>query len=241
MLRHLSKCHPDLVARHNNDKAQSAVKKGEDIRKHVTYGGQFFQCYLKWMVMTYQPLNTCENKLFRSMCSELCPKVKHIDRHTLVSKMSEQAARVKATLAVELKGNHFSLTCDHWTSIAGTSYLGVTVHYIDEEWRLISLTLSCTEHTGSSKAPDVLRVLREAWESYDLKTSFIVGVVTDTAPVMGLFGRQLPDGVPHLYCVDHVVELTTVRIFNIFTFHFTFSFHVTLFISSFISCFVFRD
>ena len=35
-----------------------------------------------------------------------------------------------------------------------------------------------------------------------------MGVVTDTAPVMGAFGRQLPDGVPHFYGVDNVLELT---------------------------------
>ena len=74
----------------------------------------------------------------------------------------------------------------------------------------MSFTLSCNEGTGSSKIDDILRVLREAWVAYNLDTKNLVGVVTDTAPVMGAFGRKLPDGVPHLYCVDHVLELTPV-------------------------------
>lgn len=166
--------------------------------------------YLKWVVRTFQPMNTCENRYFREMCTELNSKVKAIDRHTAVTKMSEVAVRVKATLEIELLDQYYALTCDHWTSIAGTSYLAATVHYIDDEWNLVSFTLSCKEHIGSSKADDVLRVLKDAWVAYDLNTKHMVGVVTDTAPVMGLFGRKLPDGVPHLYCVDHVIELTTV-------------------------------
>lgn len=162
--------------------------------------------------MTFQPLNTCESTTFREMCWELNPKVKHLDRHTVTTKMSELAARVKKTLEKEIKGQYFALTCDHWTSIAGISYLAATIHYIDADWRLVSFTLSCREHTGSSKADDVLRVLKDAWTAYNLDTKNLVGVVTDTAPVMGSFGRKLPEGVPHLYCVDHVIELTTVRL-----------------------------
>lgn len=162
--------------------------------------------------MTYQPLNTCESKAFKDMCSSLNPKVKSIDRHTATSRIGEIAARVKASLEIDLKRQYFALTCDHWTSIAGTSYLAATVHYINDDWELVSFTLSCKEHTGTSKADDVLRVLKDAWVAYKLDTNHLVGVVTDTAPVMGAFGRKLPDNVPHLYCVDHVLELTTVSV-----------------------------
>ena len=125
--------------------------------------------------------------------------------------IGQQAARVRATLKKELAGKYFAFTCDHWSSLAGTNYLGVTVHYINDNWILKSFTLSCGEHTGSSKADDILRELTSAWTVYDLKATHMVGVVTDTAPVMGNFGRQLPLDVPHFYCVDHVLELTTVR------------------------------
>ena len=135
----------------------------------------------------------------------------------MVQVIGQQAARVRATLKKELKGKHFALTCDHWSSLAGTNYLGVTVHYINDNWMLKSFTLSCGEHTGASKADDILRELRSAWTVYDLPADYMVGVVTDTAPVMGSFGRQLPLNVPHFYCVDHVLELTTVRNASFYT------------------------
>ena len=135
----------------------------------------------------------------------------------MVQVIGQQAARVRATFKKELKGKYFALTYDHWSSLAGTNYLGVTVHYINDNWMLKSFTLSCGEHTGASKADDILRELRSAWTVYDLPAHYMVGVVTDTAPVMGSFGRQLPLNVPHFYCVDHVLELTTVRNASFYT------------------------
>jgi hypothetical protein len=208
----LKKCHPEVIEKNNADRAAEAVAKGESIKSFLSYGGSFFQAFLKWVVYTFQPISTCENEHFRAMCYELNPKVQYFDRHKVTDVIGQQAARVKATLKTELQNKYYSLTCDHWISLAGTNYLGVTAHYITEGWKLRSFTLSCNEHIGSSKADDILRELRLAWESYDLDTSHLMGVVTDTAPVMGAFGRQLPAGVPHFYCVDHVLELTTISI-----------------------------
>lgn len=182
-----------MILENNEAKAQEAIKKGDTITNFVVYGGDFFVKYLKLVVMTYQPLNTC-----KSMCSSLNPKVKSIVRHTATTKIDEIAARVKASLEIELKHQYFARTCDRRTSIAGTSYVATTVHYINDDWELVSFTLSCKEHTGTSKVDDVLRVLKDAWVAYKLDTNHIVGVVTDTAPVMGAFGRKLPDNVLYL-------------------------------------------
>lgn len=208
--RHLERCHPEIIHQINSKKAEKSVSSGQNIRDFVTYGGQFFQSFLKWVVFTYQPINTCENEYFRRMCYELNPKVQYFDRHKVTKVVSEQAARVKATLMKELGDKHFALTCDHWTSLAGHNYLGVTAHYITESWKLRSFTLSCNEHTGSSKADDILRELKNAWTTNELSSDRMISVVTDTAPVMRSFGRQLPKFVPHFYCVDHVLKLTTV-------------------------------
>lgn len=145
-----------------------SVQRGEKISDFVSYGGTFFQSFLKWVVYTYQPINTCENKYFRRMCMELNPKVQFFDRHKVVSVRGEQASRVRATLKVELKHRHFALTCDHWTSLPGTNYLGVTCHYINKKWQMKSFILSCDEHVGGSKAGDIIRELTHAWSTYDL-------------------------------------------------------------------------
>lgn len=198
-----------------NTAADIAISNGGDIRNHVKYGGEAFQEFMAWTCETYQPLNTSENKHFRNFMLKLNPKAQVYDRHTVTSKLGDQAAVVKATLKKVLQNQYYALTCDHWSSVAGTSYMGATVHFIDTDWSLISFTLNCNEHSGSSDAPESLRVLTEAYEAYELSHLNLVGVVTDTAPVMGYFGRLLPADVPHFYCVDHVMELTTGFAFHL--------------------------
>ena len=110
-----------------------------------------------------------------------------------------------------------AVTCDHWSSIAKVSYLAATVNFIDENWELVSFTLSCNQHSGASKAPDVLRELRKASEAFGITPDHLIAVVSDTAPVMAFFGRSLFEeyGVSHFYCTAHVLELTTGMAFNI--------------------------
>ena len=67
------------------------------------------------------------------MCTEFYPKVQFLDSHKVTLVISEQAARVKATLK---RVKHFAVTCDHWISLAGHNYLGVTAHYVTESWKL---------------------------------------------------------------------------------------------------------
>jgi hypothetical protein len=109
-----------------------------------------------------------------------------------------------------------ALTTDHWTSVANVSYLAATVHFINENWELISFTLSCNERSGASKAPDVLRELKKAWEAFGITTEFLMAVVSDTAPVMAAFGRLMYEdyAVSHVYCAAHVLELTTGTTFQ---------------------------
>ena len=133
--------------------------------------------YLKWIVMTYQPIATCEDPHFCTMCSSLNSHVPHLGRAKVISLIKDTSEFVKQTLILALKGIYCAITTDHWTSIANVSYLAATVHFINEDWELISFTLSCKEHSGASKAPDVLRELKKAWESFGITTEFLMAVV----------------------------------------------------------------
>jgi hypothetical protein len=212
MMRHMQKYHKEEMKVVKEKNADEAVEAGKCMGEYITYGGGFFQAFIYWAIKSYQPMNTVEDPNFRAMCYELNPKVKHLDRHTVANKIGDIALWAKSVLKLLVVGVYYALTSDHWTSIAGISYLGVTIHFIDEEFKLVSFTLSCAVHSGDSMAPDILRELQEVWESYGLDPKYCVGCVTDTAPVMGSFGRLLSStfGIPHMYCVDHSMELITV-------------------------------
>jgi hypothetical protein len=167
--------------------------------------------YFKWIVMTYQPIVTCEDPYFRAMITSVNSNVLPLGRAKVTSLIKDTSEFVKKTLILELVGMYCALTTDHWTSVANVSYLAATVHFINENWELISITLSCNEHSGASKAPDVLRELKKAWKAFGITTEFLMAVVSDTAHVMAAFGRLMYED----YAVSHVYCAAQVRHFNL--------------------------
>jgi hypothetical protein len=169
--------------------------------------------YIRWAVMTFQPLSTCEDPYFRAMCADAGKNTPSVYSKKVTDQMKQTASFCKVTLAAAVVGLYFALTCDHWTSLANVAYMATTIHFISDEWELISFTLSCAEHDGAQTAPDILKELEATWQKYGLVTEYLMAVVTDTAPVMCAFGKELKEklDVYHIYCADHVLELTTVN------------------------------
>ena len=96
--------------------------------------------------------------------------------------------------------NKYAITADHWTSLADTTFLAVTCHFINDDWESVSLTLSCSEHSGRTTAAECKR---------EIENAYAVALVTDTKNTMTALGKLI-DG-DHHYCVAHVLELTTVN------------------------------
>ena len=96
--------------------------------------------------------------------------------------------------------NKYAITADHWTSLADTTFLAVTCHFINDDWESVSLILSCSEHSGRTTAAECKR---------EIENACAVALVTDTKNTMTALGKLI-DG-DHHYCVAHVLELTTVN------------------------------
>ena len=91
----------------------------------------------------------------------------------------------------------------------------MTAYWIDEDFKFHSCTMGCWLHEGGSTAED----LRDAFLinlftdcNFDLRKVNIVACVTDTTGNMSKFGRLLEEmGVSHIFCADHVLQLTTKK------------------------------
>lgn len=70
---------------------------------------------------------------------------------------------------------------------------------------------------GAQWIYDSAKELKATWEAYGLRNEFLIAVVSDTASVMGAFGRLLAEeeGVFHVYCTAHVLELITGMAFDV--------------------------
>ena len=80
MTNHLQKCHKDIVANEREKSVKEHVRQGKSLDNYLNLGGLFLSTYLKWVVMTYQPITTCEGPHFRAMCSALNSSVAPLGR-----------------------------------------------------------------------------------------------------------------------------------------------------------------
>lgn len=211
MSNHLLKCHKNVVSENRELKAKESIKRGNTLENYLGNSSMFLSSYVRWIVMTYQPIATCEDPYFREMCKTLNTSVKPVGRAKVTELIKDTSEFIKQSLVLALVKKYVAITCDHWTSVANVSYMASTVHFIDNEWELISFTLSCKEHTGSTTAPDILREIKKVWGAYDINEQNLMAIVSDTAPVMTAFGQLLHEkhGISHVYCAAHVLELTT--------------------------------
>ena len=98
-----------------------------------------------------------------------------------------------------------SFTLDSWTSFVGKPYLGLTMHYITEDFEMKSHAMALRyfppPHTASVFAEKFDQILDE----YGIDSGIILSVTTDSASVMR---RMMEDkGVPHTRCISHCINL----------------------------------
>jgi len=70
----------------------------------MTYCDKFPHAYLKWVVMTYQPINACENPSFQEMCLTMKGKAPVLGRDKVQKLLSEECATMKVEIRHILSG-----------------------------------------------------------------------------------------------------------------------------------------
>lgn len=110
----------------------------------------------------------------------------------------------------------FSTTMDGWTSLQAISYLGLTIHWISDDWKLRSTALGCFAKTGRSRAEDYVTECKRVLDKFGLNFTMFVCMVTDTEATMNAFGKLLTaeslqhgGGLSWHGCFCHIIELTT--------------------------------
>ena len=73
-------------------------------------------------------------------------------RRVLLAQMEELLVDLQGSVATMLRGQYVSMTMDGWTSRANESYISFTVVYVNDDWKMATLALSCSKKQGASGA-----------------------------------------------------------------------------------------
>lgn len=150
--------------------------------------------------------------------SSLNPKAKFFDQSAVESALTEQFITVKATLKKILVGQKCSLTFDDWESAWQTWHRTTTVHFIEGDYTPVTFTLCCEEFTPSVPASLTLTSFLATLTDYGISVENVIALVTHPSPRLESFASLLPSNIPHLHCVDIILEKIAVSE-NCFCYH----------------------
>lgn len=168
--------------------------------------GNIKQAVVKWIITDCRPLTITSDEGFKELlrtatgCQSYVPPCYATITESIHQMYVEKKIIVKERLAAACA---VSLTADFWTSIQNRSYIGVTVHFI-EQWLLKSFVLDVLEVSESHTAEVCGRTLENVANEWEIAEKVMV-IVTDR-------GRNIVKGIeqhtPFLNtnCLAHILQ-----------------------------------
>ena len=188
--------------------ATSSIKSPQIKRQEV------LDSMVAWIVEENLPLGLTAKKSFRRMINTCNPKAPKFSREVIKNEVDSLGLICRKAVAKELKHTYFSVTTDHWTSIANETYSCLTAHYI-KDGKMLRCALEFEVFHGSTKGELLGKDFINKFDLYEFDLKYVVAVVTDTTGNMNTFGKYLNDkGVVHLYCVNHNLHRTALLAFD---------------------------
>lgn len=151
-----------------------------------------------WMAKSFHPYSLVEEKGFKDLMKEVVPLYTVPSRTTfsrnIVPKLyDETKLKVSSILTNELEeAKSLSFTTDLWSSGSGDSYMSLTLHYLDKEFKIKRFSLGTEyippdDHTGLSIREKTMELL-DNWQLSGLAVPKYM--ITDNATNMvAAFGK----------------------------------------------------
>ena len=102
-----------------------------------------------------------------------------------------------------------SLSTDAWTSLVTEAYLGVTCHFIDDNWELVSFNLITLPVEERHTAENIALWLENVAEKFNISFENVLAIVHDNASNIVAALRILEErfGVVSHRCAGHTLQL----------------------------------
>jgi hypothetical protein len=127
---------------------------------------------MKWIITDDQAFNIVENEFFQIMIKRLRPEVKFISADTVTNDLSKLFKHEQILIQRKLQNtpSKISFTFDGWTSTNQMSFLGVTAHWISENWDLKQITLDFHHLEGPHSGENLSKALINILKNYGILT-----------------------------------------------------------------------
>jgi len=131
------------------------------------------------------PFSLVDSDAFREFVHELDPRYRIPDRHALSERLVLQRYEtVKSDIQASLsKSPAHAITTDMWTSSNNFSYMGVTAHWLDDEFSIHNKCLAVRPAPGSHTADFISTELDAVLTEWSIPTATVTAVTDSGANV----------------------------------------------------------
>ncbi|CAJ0827982.1 3684_t:CDS:2 [Entrophospora sp. SA101] len=152
---------------------------------------QLTNTIVDFIVCCQLPFAIVDNPYFTTMLNTFDGRYQVPCRQTIKSEIINNYNNMKKKILQELsQTKKISITCDIWSSITIKSYFGITVHFIDHNWKLQHFLLDLLYFPGSHSAVRIQQLILQALDDAKI-TKKLLGITMDNAQSMIAAAREL--------------------------------------------------
>uniref|UniRef100_UPI003AAD97D9 E3 SUMO-protein ligase ZBED1-like n=1 Tax=Centroberyx gerrardi TaxID=166262 RepID=UPI003AAD97D9 len=162
------------------------------------------------IVTDMRPLSMVEDEGFEKMISTFNPRYALPSRTYFMKMMEKKYEEIKGKLKNTLKEtDSITLTTDIWTSVATEAYLGVTCHFLGEDWEMESHSLTTMSLEERHTAANIAEWLEDVIAKFDIPPEKIKAVVHDNGANVVAAVKILAEkhGWASVRCAGHTLNL----------------------------------
>lgn len=164
------------------------------------------------IVKDMRPVSLVEGEAVIDMIEYACPGFKCPSRWWFTKQLEKAYQSTLKDLKKDLqkRSSKITLTTDAWTSIATEAYLGVTCHYINDNWEMVSFILCTKPLKDRHTAENITHWIEEVAKKFDFSLrDDVQAIVHDNAAnvVKALSILEERHGVASPRCAGNTTQL----------------------------------
>ncbi|XP_072314069.1 zinc finger BED domain-containing protein 4-like [Eucyclogobius newberryi] len=209
MIQHMKRKHPVYFAK---DTASTPQPHMDTFLRMVPscstqQAAEYSDRILNILVTDMRPLSMVEGKGFKEMISKFSPQYELPSTIYFTKKMEDKYKEIKGKLIDAIKKcDSVALTTDIWTSVAVEAFMGVTCHYVGDNWEMQSFILSTLPLEDRHTAANIAEWLQDVLKTFIIPLEKVKPVVHDNgANVVKLLREK--HGWASVRCSAHTLNL----------------------------------
>ncbi|CAH1979160.1 unnamed protein product [Acanthoscelides obtectus] len=156
-------------------------------------------------IKDYQPFSIVEDEGFKNFVAALAPDYSLPGRKYLSDSLLHEMYNkcYESTREQMNQVKKICLTTDHWTSTA--NYMGITAHFIDEDFKLRSKLIKCIKFEGEHTAVQIAAEMKRTAEEWSLLDKILIVITDNASNITNAVTKELM--WKHFGCFAHKLNL----------------------------------